>query len=38
MVTMIDSYVGELLDALKLLELDNSTIVVFTSDHGFHLN
>ena len=38
MVTMIDSYVGQLLDALKLLELDDSTIVVFTSDHGFHLN
>jgi arylsulfatase A-like enzyme len=38
MVTMTDSYVGELLDALKLLELDDSTIVVFTSDHGFQLN
>lgn len=38
MVTMTDSYVGELLDALELLELDDSTIVVFTSDHGFHLN
>jgi len=38
MVTMIDSYVGELLYALKLLELDDSTIVVFASDHGFHLN
>ena len=38
MVTMTDSYVGELLYALKVLELDKSTIVVFTSDHGFHLN
>ena len=38
MVTMTDSYVGQLLDALELLELDDSTIVVFTSDHGFHLN
>lgn len=38
MVTMIDSYVGELLNALKLLKLDESTIVVFASDHGFHLN
>lgn len=38
MVTMTDSYVGELLHALNLLELDDSTIVVFTSDHGFHLN
>jgi len=38
MVTMTDSYVGQLLDALELLELEDSTIVVFTSDHGFHLN
>ena len=37
MVSMTDSYVGELLDALELLELDRSTIVVFTSDHGFQL-
>jgi len=38
MVTMMDSYVGELLDALEWLGVANSTIVVFTSDHGFHLN
>ncbi len=38
MVTMIDSYVGQLLDALELLELADSTVVVFTSDHGFQLN
>ena len=38
MVTMVDSYVGMLLDALERLELDESTIVVFTSDHGFQLN
>lgn len=38
MVTMVDSYVGELLDALERLKLDESTIVVFTSDHGFQLN
>jgi len=38
MVSMVDSYVGELLDALERLELDDSTIVVFTSDHGFQLN
>lgn len=38
MVTMTDSYVGQLLDALELLELDDSTIVVLTSDHGFQLN
>ena len=38
MVTMTDSYVGQLLDALELLDLDDSTIVVLTSDHGFQLN
>ncbi|MXW00524.1 MAG: sulfatase [Holophagales bacterium] len=38
MVTMTDFYVGELLDALELLDLADSTIVVFTSDHGFQLN
>ena len=38
MVSMTDSYVGQLLDALELLELADSTIVVFTSDHGFQLD
>ena len=38
MVTMTDGYVGQLLDALELLDLAESTIVVFTSDHGFQLN
>ncbi len=38
MVTMTDSYVGQLLDALELLKLDGSTIVVLTSDNGFQLN
>ena len=38
MVTMTDSYVGQLLAALELLGLADSTIVVFTSDHGFQLN
>lgn len=38
MVTMVDSYVGELLDALERLDLKDSTIVVLTSDHGFQLN
>lgn len=38
MVTMTDFYVGQLLDALELLDLADSTIVVFTSDHGFMLN
>jgi len=37
MVTMTDEYVGQLMRALDELELSNSTIIVFTSDHGFHL-
>ena len=36
-VSMIDHHVGMLMDALVELELERSTIVVFFSDHGFHL-
>ena len=36
-VTLIDVQVGLLLDALVELGLEESTIVVFVSDHGFHL-
>lgn len=36
-VTLIDVQVGVLMEALESLELDRSTIVVFVSDHGFHL-
>ena len=36
-VTLIDVQVGLLLDALADLGLAESTIVVFVSDHGFHL-
>lgn len=36
-VTLIDVQVGLLLDALVELGLEQSTIVVFVSDHGFHL-
>jgi uncharacterized sulfatase len=38
MVTMTDSYVGQLMQGLKELDLAKSTIVVVTSDHGFLLN
>ncbi|MBT4520786.1 MAG: sulfatase [Halieaceae bacterium] len=38
MVTMTDSYVGQLLQGLEELDLAKSTIVVVTSDHGFQLN
>jgi uncharacterized sulfatase len=34
MVSMLDHYVGEILDRLEELGLAEETIVVFTSDHG----
>lgn len=36
MVTRLDSYVGEIMDELKKLGLDKSTLVIFTSDNGPH--
>ncbi|MFT7207344.1 MAG: iduronate 2-sulfatase, partial [Pseudohongiellaceae bacterium] len=38
MVTMVDHHVGRMLKGLEDLGLAESTIVVFTSDHGFQLN
>lgn len=35
--TFMDAQVGRVLDALERLELAQNTIVVFTSDHGYHL-
>jgi iduronate 2-sulfatase len=36
-VTFMDEQVGRVLDKLDELELTDDTIVVFTSDHGYHL-
>lgn len=36
MITRLDTYVGEILDKLKDKDLDDNTIVVFTSDNGPH--
>lgn len=36
MVTLLDKYVGEVIDELKKLGIDKRTIVIFTSDNGPH--
>ncbi len=36
MVTMLDDHVGQILDKLKALGIDDNTIVMFSSDNGPH--
>src|SRR5207248_8633827 len=36
-VSFMDAQVGKVLDALKKAGLDDRTIVIFTSNHGYHL-
>ncbi|MEX2216157.1 MAG: sulfatase [Phycisphaeraceae bacterium] len=36
-VAYMDAQVGKVLDALTKAGLDDNTIVIFTSDHGYHL-
>jgi iduronate 2-sulfatase len=36
-VVFMDRMVGQVLDGLKEAGLDEKTIVIFTSDHGYHL-
>jgi arylsulfatase A-like enzyme len=35
--SFVDAQIGKVLDKLKETGLDKNTIVVFTSDHGYHL-
>ncbi|WP_232622943.1 sulfatase [Pareuzebyella sediminis] len=37
-VSYMDAQVGKVLNALKTEGLEDNTIVIFTSDHGFHLD
>jgi iduronate 2-sulfatase len=36
-ITFADAQLGRILDALKSSGLDKNTIIVFTSDHGYHM-
>ena len=36
-ISFVDAQVGRLLDHLETCGLDKNTVVVFTSDHGYHM-
>lgn len=36
-ITFADAQLGRVLDALEETKLDENTVVVFTSDHGYHM-
>ncbi|MDD9268204.1 sulfatase [Paenibacillus sp. GCM10023248] len=36
-LTMIDAWLGKLLDTMERLEIEENTMVIFTTDHGFLL-
>ena len=36
-ISFVDAQVGRLLDHLEASGLDKNTVVVFTSDHGYHM-
>ena len=36
-ISFVDAQVGRLLDQLEVSGLDENTVVVFTSDHGYHM-
>ena len=36
-ISFVDAQVGRLIDQLEATGLDKNTVVVFTSDHGYHL-
>lgn len=36
-ITFADAQLGQILDALESTGLDDNTVVVFTSDHGYHM-
>ncbi len=36
-ISFVDAQVGRVVDAVERLELANDTVIIFTSDHGYHM-